>query len=456
MNTPLSGADASFVGGAHGERAGDSVAGAGDVNGDGYDDILIGAHYNNEGGNNAGKVYLIFGKESGWEADLNLTNANASFIGEAVNNEAGISVAGVGDVNGDNFDDFIIGASGFKKVGSGQNYWGRAYLFYGRSDGWNKDVNISSANASFTGEKYGSFAGFSVAGAGDVNNDSYNDLLIGAFRYDNGVDEHAGRTYLIFGNSTPYNANISLSEANVSYTGEFEYDQAGYSVAGVGDVNGDEYDDILIAANQYNASLGTEGKIYLIFGNETQYLSSISLSNANASFIGEAQSDYAGTSIAGAGDVNNDSYYDILIGAPDNDQGGYGAGQTYLILGRSSGWNHNTPLSNVDGSFVGASADDNSGDSVSGSGDINGDGYDDILVGANEGDKSGNSDGKVYLFLDFNYTTTPSGGVIPFFPITSEDAIPSFPSLIFLPIMMGSILIGALLIFRRKSSNILA
>ena len=110
MDTRLSDSDASFWGEDANDRSGSSVASEGDVNGDGYDDILIGAPGDDDGGNGAGQTYLIFGKASGWAMDRKLSDSDASFWGEDSNDISGSSVAGVGDVNGDGYDDILVGA----------------------------------------------------------------------------------------------------------------------------------------------------------------------------------------------------------------------------------------------------------------------------------------------------------------------------------------------------------
>ncbi|MCK5253040.1 MAG: FG-GAP repeat protein, partial [Thermoplasmata archaeon] len=168
MDTDLGDSGASFVGEKTGDRAGFSVASAGDVNGDGYDDILIGAYRNEDGGTNAGQTYLIFGKPDGWSMDNDLSNADASFIGEDENDRSGISVAGTGDVNGDGYDDILIGAP---RNDEGGNDTGQTYLILGMASGWQMDTDLSNVDASFSGERTGDCSGSSVAGAGDVNGD---------------------------------------------------------------------------------------------------------------------------------------------------------------------------------------------------------------------------------------------------------------------------------------------
>ena len=149
MDTDLSNADASFWGEAAGDQSGWSAAGAGDVNGDGYDDILIGARHNDEGGSGAGQTYLILGKAGGWSMDTDLSNADASFWGENTNDDSGRSVAGAGDVNSDGYDDILIGAT---YNSDGGHNAGQTYLILGKAAGWSMDTNLSDADASFWGE----------------------------------------------------------------------------------------------------------------------------------------------------------------------------------------------------------------------------------------------------------------------------------------------------------------
>ncbi len=327
MDTDLSNADASFWGEDKDDESGYSVAGAGDVNGDGYDDILIGAAKNEDGGITAGQTYLIFGKATGWAMDINLSNVNASFIGEDPYDSSGYSVAGAGDVNGDGYDDILIGAKGNDDGGSSA---GQTYLILGKASGWAMDTNLSASSASFRGEDPNDYSGVSVSGAGDVNGDGYDDIIIGAEYYKGGIA--FGQTYLILGKATGWAMHTDLSAADASFWGEGDGEYSSNSVAGVGDVNGDGYDDILIG-DPWNSEAGNaSGQTYLILGRASGWAMDTNLSNADESFLGEDAMDYSGTSVAGAGDVNGDGYDDLLIGAMCNDDGGSNAGQTYLIF----------------------------------------------------------------------------------------------------------------------------
>jgi len=392
---PLALSDASFIGEADEDYSGNSVSSAGDVNGDGYDDILIGAAGNDEGGSYAGQTYLILGDSTGWSKDTPLSSADASFIGEAAWDESGNSVSSAGDVNGDGYDDILIGAW-FNDEGGNQA--GQTYLISGKPTGWSKDTPLSSADASFIGEAAWDESGYSVSSAGDVNGDGYDDILIGAFRNDEGGNQ-AGQTYLILGKPTGWSMDTPLSLSDASFIGEADQDGSGYSVSSAGDVNGDGYDDILIGALTNDEGGTHAGQTYLILGRPAGWSMDTPLSSADASFIGEAAWDESGSSVSSAGDVNGDGYDDILIGAWYNDESGTWAGQTYLILGKPTGWSMDIPLSLSDASFIGEANYDLSGSSVSSAGDVNGDGYDDILIGATWNDEGGHHAGQTYLIL---------------------------------------------------------
>jgi hypothetical protein len=328
--------------------------------------------------------------------DTDLSRSSASFIGDDINDWFGHSVAIVGDVNGDGYDDVLIGAP---NEGDGGSKAGQTYLFFGNMSGWSIDMDASKADASFWGENADDCSGISVAGAGDVNGDGYDDILIGAYLNDDG-GSNAGQTYLIFGRISGWSMDMDLSDANASFWGEEAIDRSGFSVAGTGDVNGDGYDDILIGAHGNDEGIGRDrGQTYLILGKPSGWTMDTDLSSANASFWGEDPMDYSGYSVAGTGDVNDDGYDDMLIGAYYNDDGGVWAGQTYLILGKASGWSMDTLLSNASASFWGENEGDNSGSSVAGAGDVNGDGFDDFLIGAYLNDEGGTDAGQTYLIL---------------------------------------------------------
>ena len=338
QNFALANADASFPGEAAYDQAGYALARAGDVNGDGYDDFLIGASFNDEGGANAGQVYLFLGHQDAvWGRNASLANANATFLGEAAGNNAGVAIAGAGDVNGDGYDDFLIGANY-----GGAAAAGKVYLILGRAAAnWGPGFDLANADAAFLGEAANDLAGWAVAGAGDVNGDGLDDFLISANQNDAG-GPNAGQAYLILGRTAAnWGANFSLANANASFRGARAEDYTGYALSGAGDVNRDSYDDFLIGAYRFDATevLTDSGRAYVVLGKPTGWHVDTDLADADTAIDiwaldGEAANDQAGTDLAGGGDVNGDGFADFLVGAPRNDEASDQAGKVYLMLGK--------------------------------------------------------------------------------------------------------------------------
>lgn len=395
-DTWLSAADASFQGEQAGDAAGTSAAGVGDVNGDGLDDLLIGAPSNDEAGAGAGQVYLILGRARGWTSDVSLAQADASFLGEHPGDGAGLDVSPAGDVNGDGLADFLISAPHY------QGAAGKVYLILGRSAGWARDVSLAHADASFVGEHPGDLAGQSIAAAGDVNGDGLGDFLIGAWGNDE-ASNNAGKAYLILGKTAGWASNVNLAQADVSFRGSTQDEMAGFPVAGAGDVNGDGLDDFLVGAIGFGdgkSALEGAGKVYLVLGQAGGWSAHQNLATVSAgSFIGEDYYDGAGSSLAGGGDVNGDGLDDFLIGAPENWEAGEGFGQVYLILGKAAGWAQNVSLGGADASFWGERTGSRAGASLAVAGDVDGDGFDDFVIGADEDHESYDGAGQAYLLL---------------------------------------------------------
>lgn len=339
---------------------GTSVAGAGDVNADGFDDFIVGAYaaYNNNL-SQSGSAYVYSG------ADGTLLH---QFDGAAKYDQLGFSVSGAGDVNGDGFGDLVVGAFGAASGGVGQA--GAAYVFSG-ADG--------STLYQWSGTNLQDQLGYCVSGAGDVNADGYDDVVIGVPGADPGGRIGAG-SMLVF------------SGVDGALLYEFEGtdtdDNFGVAVSGAGDVNADGYADII--GGTWQASVGgiTQSGIASVY------------SGADGSLLYSWSGGYSswfGVSVSDAGDLNADGYDDVIVGSTGADPGNrYEAGSAYAYSGANGSLLYQ---------WDGVNEDDEFGTSVSTAGDMNGDGFDDVIIGAAYSSPGGlQYAGAAYVFSGLNGT----------------------------------------------------
>ncbi|MCF6220211.1 MAG: hypothetical protein L3J65_03780 [Robiginitomaculum sp.] len=388
---------------------GDAVSNAGDINGDGIDDFIIGARGADTNGNtDSGQVYVIFGSDIGSGTDISLSGLDGTngFVinGLAAGDRLGTSVSGLGDVNGDGFADFIIGAPGaFSNSGD-------SYVIFGGADGYTGNFDLNSLDGTNGFILYGTNAndqtGISVSGAGDINADGFADILVGGSNVDvNGMN--AGEAYVVFGSSAAHYPNLFLDALDGSngfiISGLASDTQTGYSVSAAGDVNGDGIDDILVGAPGQQTDTAepgsTAGETYVVFGTTDGFANNFDLASLDGTngFVinglpdngSGANIDGSGSSVSNAGDINGDGIDDILIGAPRTVLDDVRApGQAYIVYGTVSGYGGSFDLADLDGSngfVISAPQFSTAGFSVSGAGDINGDGYADFIVGAPRG-----------------------------------------------------------------------
>jgi len=464
----LNGADGFTIPGlAPGDASGNLVSFAGDVNGDGFDDLLtISPGADDPYGYDRGETYVVFGKATGTAVpsfdlnDLNGVNgfriADRGFISaagdvnadgfsdflvggnlifgkadwsgspsldpESLDGTNGIRfyaqgpVSSAGDVNGDGFDDFIVGAPLAGYYGGGESY-----VVFGKAD-WSDsptpDITAPDGTNGFKLVGTEGYSGFSVSSAGDVNGDGFDDLIVLApFAYNERYE--LGQSYVVFGKSS-WAETPALDLGSLDGTNGFRLSpidvgySAGHLVSTAGDFNGDGFHDLIIGA-PYGA--GDSGESYVVFGKEswvgTPSVDLAALDGGNGiTLVGIKSDDFTGWSVASAGDVNGDGFDDVIVGAPQlGSELGYGVsrGESYLVYGKAD-WS-GTPaldLAALDGSngfsLLGKDIGDATGLSVSSAGDVNGDGFAELVIGAPGADEAdGFEEGASYVVFGGNF-----------------------------------------------------
>jgi hypothetical protein len=356
-------------------KLGSAVSTAGDVNGDGYDDVIVGAPDFNNGGGEEGRAYLYLGTTGG---SGYLQGSPAwSTTGSFANSNYGFSVAGAGDVNGDGYDDVLVGAPYFEGVSLPTNA-GAFYLYHGSAGGPSVVPDFSAFGVA--GSEY---RGYSVAPAGDVNADGYADVIVGAPRARNSSNRVAGKAFLYYGSAS------GLQATPTELVGNQEPAWFGASVHLAGDVNGDGYGDVIVGQPLYDGTAGVDCGRAAMYAGGASGLGTAVVWAAEGTL---AAAEY-GTSVASAGDVDANSYADVVVGAPKYAGGENGFASVHF--GRSGAW----PSTIVTPLATGDAVGDHLGSSVCTAGDLNGDGFSDVILVVPDHDQVMADEGMVQIWM---------------------------------------------------------
>lgn len=399
-----------ITGGTPNAYLGYSVSSAGDINGDGIDDLIIGENRGDGDNSGSGVAFVIFGSLDPFPTDFDLNTLNGSngfkILGEAFADNTGAAVASIGDVNGDGIDDFAIGSTD-ADAANGDVGAGKLHILFGNNAPVNPSISLANLQATegFTidGGTVDDGLGFAIFGGEDFNGDGVADIVTSALGA-----SIAGDVFVIFGDDAgltgPTGTNGLNGTNGFRATGLAPGEVLGSSVS-MADLDGDGLSDLVIGAS---GALSGNGSVFVVKGvaNPAATLDVTTLSGADGFRIdGLSTGDELGTSVSTAGDFNGDGVEDIVIAASTAPVGGQAStGSVYIIFGVASGFTDATfDLATLDGTngiqIDGRDFTDNFGQSVSSVGDMNGDGFDDLLVGAPGADPNGMASGEAYLIF---------------------------------------------------------
>lgn len=417
--------------------AGSAVAGDGDFDGDGFDDVVVGAFgYSPVGGVNTGTAFVLFGDGAVAPASRDIpaitpAEDGISLVGQD-DELLGRDAAFVGDVNGDGFDDFLIGNSASRANGP---YTGTARLVFGRDfTGVTGSEDLDATNStsfidSTTTNDGTRNLGASVSSAGDINDDGINDFIIGApFSTAALGDDDFGKAFVVFGRDatdTPFGETFDL--ATLDGTNGFQIDTGtnqrgsllGASVGAAGDINGDGIDDVIVGAPGVSTEIFTppddlqtfnRGASYVIFGSQNPFGASVDVTNldtaAGFTITEPYGDDRIGLDVAGIGDFNGDGLDDFIVGSEYFGAAG-NEGAAYIIYGSEQPFGDLFNLRTLDPSegfkVVGGEYYDGVGTALSAAGDFNGDGLDDVIIGA-QSNFEGAFTGEAYVLFGTDQT----------------------------------------------------
>ena len=396
------------------DKFGWAVADIGDLDNDGVNDLAVGVYADDTGGNARGAVYILFMNSNGTvDSHQKISDTDGDFTATFNDSDYfGISVAGIGDLDGDGIEDIAVGADGDDDEDSGA---GAVYILFLGTDGKVDEYQkISDTAGDFTATLDATnYFGRSVTNIGDVDNDGITDIAVGAHNDDDGGTGRGSMFVLFLGADGKVDGFQKISDTTGDFTATLDNnDNFGVSVVGIGDLDGDTIEDIVVGANQDDDGNTGRGAAYVLFlGTDGAVDGYQKISDTDGDFTATLDDqDHFGRSVGSIGDLDNDGVVDIVVGAEGDDDGDNARGAVYvLFLGTDGKVDSYQKISDSTGGLS-ESLDnvDEFGSSVAGIGDIDGDGNEDIVVGAPEDDDGSGGHGAMYILnLDGESAAAP-------------------------------------------------
>jgi len=389
----------------NGDQFGSAVANPGDLEADGVRDLVAGARFDDDDGNDRGAAWVLFMNDNGQvDREQKISSSAGSFGGDLNNDDRfGSAVAGIRDLNGDGVFDLAVGMPGSDEGGTDRG--GVWILFLDDRGRVRLAQEIADGVGGFNGnlrndDRFGS----AVADIGDINGDGIRDLAVGAPNDDDGSDNAGAVWILLMQANGRVGSWQKISRDEGGFDGNVNAnDHFGSSVAGIGDLDNDGIPDLAVGAPDSNEGGTDRGSVWILFLNAAgRVRQALEIADDTGGFQGNLNNgDRFGSAVADIGDVSGDGVRDIAVGAPNDDDGSDNAGAVWILTMQTSGRvNGGQKISEKAGGFDGKlNANDNFGAAVTGAGDLDNDGVPDLAVGTPGDDDDGTDQGAVWILF---------------------------------------------------------